>query len=92
VDEMLDSMTPEELDGWMIRDQVEPIGYAPQMLGLIAWLIHSYLAGKDATEVEQFMPWIKHLPPPLPQNAQMKQVISSILPGMDTGGSHGVSG
>lgn len=70
VDEMLDTMSPEEFRGWMIKDRVEPIGYANQMLGLIAWYIHAYLAQDSELTAGEFMPWTAHQPPPKAQNEQ----------------------
>ena len=61
VDGMLDRMTPEQFNEWCAKDLVEPIGYQTQMLGLIAWIIHSYTASDgDTLENADFMPWLKY--------------------------------
>lgn len=78
VDEMLDEMSPEEFRGWMIKDRVEPIGYANQMLGLIAWYVHAYLSQDTTIEADHFMPWTKHRPAPKAQNQQAWKIWKSI--------------
>jgi len=59
---MLEEMTAEEFEGWLIKDRVEPIGQATHMVSLLAWMVHAYLAGPEASSMESFLPWMKHLP------------------------------
>lgn len=92
VDEMLDGMTPEEFDEWMVKDQIEPIGYQNQMLGLIAWFVHSYVSGDTAGKADVFMPWLKYQPEENDQQAA-KQALEMIAGRMGgRGKSRGFSG
>ena len=78
VDGMLDSMTPEQFQEWCIKDQIEPIGYQSQALGLIAWLIHSYLASDSDATPETFMPWLSHVPKAGHHNAAAQQLLKHV--------------
>ena len=64
VDAMLETMSPDEFNEWCIKDAIEPIGYHNQMLGLIAWFLHSYLAGDESVPSEHFMPWLRYADKP----------------------------
>lgn len=79
VDGMLDSMTPQQFDEWMLKDHIEPIGYATHMLALIAYRLTEFLTKGDKTDVEDFMPWLKYAPPPPPENAQALHIINTVL-------------
>jgi len=81
VDEMLDSMTPEQFDEWCAKDAVEPIGYASQTLGMIVYLLHSYMSGEQQ-DAESFMPWLKYAPEPAHDNAKARQLLKQIAGGM----------
>jgi len=81
VDGMLESMSPEQFDEWCAKDAVEPIGYASQTLGMIVYLIHSYMSGKP-DDPESFMPWIKYAPKPVHDNAKARQLLKQIAGGM----------
>jgi|GEM_PF-956959 hypothetical protein len=85
VDGMLDSMTPAQFDEWCVKDQVEPIGYSAQALGMIAWFIHSYLASDSDATAQDFMPWTRFAPPPKANNAAARRMIESLARRMPDG-------
>ena len=58
VDGMLDRMTPEQFSEWEAYDTIQPIDHTPDMLGLIAWMISSYIS-EEPVEREWYMPWLK---------------------------------
>lgn len=61
---MLSRMTPGQFEEWCAKDEVEPIGYSSQMLGLIAFQLATYMSGEQAGDVkaEHYMPWTKYEP------------------------------
>ena len=72
-------MSPEQFEEWCVKDQVEPIGYSVQLLGMIAWFLYSYMTvGKGDAKPGDFMPWTKHQPEPKAQNAKMKKIITAL--------------
>ena len=80
VDGMLDRMTPEEFDGWCAKDTIEPIGYSSRMLGLIAFMLASYMSGSDAEiDPNDFMPWERYIPKKQHDNAAAMNLIRSVL-------------
>ncbi len=81
VDGMLDRMTPAQFDEWCAKDEVEPIGYSSRMLGLIGYMLATYMAGDkaDDVKVDDYMPWEKYAPLPKPQNQQAAAIINSVL-------------
>lgn len=84
VDAMLESMSPEQFDEWCAKDEVEPIGYASQTLGMIVHLIYSYMSS-ESPDAEQFMPWLKYAATPDNQNAQARQLLKQIAGGVQHG-------
>ena len=60
VDQLLDSMTPQEFDEWCAKDRVEPIGNerTRHILSMIGALLGVF-AGKKDSAPEDFMPWVK---------------------------------
>ena len=84
VDGMLESMSPEQFREWCAKDQIEPIGYQSQALGMICYLIHSYLCSSSDLTIDTFMPWLKHLPAPTAksQNDKAKQLLKQVAEGV----------
>jgi len=82
VDAMLEEMTPQEFDEWCIRDQIEPIGFTSQSIGLLTYLVASYLSGGKSS-AEDYMPWLQHQPvqTQASQNAQARDLLKSIAAG-----------
>jgi len=78
VDGMLDGMTPEQFDEWCLKDRIEPIGYTTHMTALIAWLLHTYLAGGEGEPLQKFLPWLEYAPAQKPQNRQAIRILDAI--------------
>ena len=79
MDQMLDSMSPQEFDEWCLRDQIEPIGFTSQSIGLLTYLVASYMSG-GKSEPEHYMPWTKHQPVES-GNAQAEQLFRQLAGG-----------
>ena len=84
VDEMLESLTPDQFNEWCAKDIVEPIGYQSQALGMIVYMIHSYLS-EDAQDAEVFMPWLQHAPEAKHQNALAEKLLEQVAGGLKRG-------
>ena len=84
MDGMLDGMTPEQFEEWCAKDEVEPIGHATRMLGLIAYLITAHMSG-DESEIDplEFMPWEKNRPTKGHDNEAARRLVGML------GGRHG---
>ena len=82
VDGMLDRMTPEQFQEWCAKDEVEPIGYSSRMLGMIGFMLATYMAGESSdVNANDFMPWEKFAPEAKPQNQQAAAIIRSVIGG-----------
>jgi len=77
---MLESMSPEEFEEWCVKDEVEPIGYASQTLGMIVYLLQAYMT-QGSADAESFMPWLKYTAAPSNDNAQARQLLQQIAGG-----------
>lgn len=77
VDGMLDRMTPQQFDEWVVKDRIEPIGYATEMLSLIAYMMACYMKAEDSEPVkhEDFAPWIKYRPKQDQQETQQARTM-----------------
>ena len=78
VDGMLDRMTPAQFEEWCVKDRVEPIGHNTHMTALLAYFVQQYMAAGKGQPIEEFLPWLKYLPPARPQNRQGRQILDQI--------------
>ena len=80
VNAMLDGMSPYQLDEWIAKDFIEPIGHVTQMTAFIAYAIAAYVGGKDAeANPVDFMPWLRFASGDTTDNAAARAFLSSTL-------------
>lgn len=76
---MLDRMSPEVFEAWAAKDQIEPVGYSSQMLGMIGYLMQAYMSKEpESVQIGHFMPWLKEQANK-PRNADAKALLAGCL-------------
>jgi hypothetical protein len=73
---MLDAMPIDQFNEWCAKDRIEPIGHGTRMLGLLAYMLASYLS-PEKVDSKAFLPWLTEKPQI--DNMAAKTLLSGLL-------------